>query len=153
MFDKKYQNQKLKIINLVSHKNKHLNNQEKDVSSHTFFKRFINLFNFKFTEKEYLLLEKGFKYNLPSIKKVKSMEVLGVETEFALKDQPNNLPLKFLLPLEPLTLKATLLKIVKTRQIKSTSQVFLVYLVGHVQKGRTCDTRINEHTKFFTQQK
>ena len=83
MIDKKYQNQKLKIINLVSRKNKPLINQEKNFSNHTFFKRFINLSNSKFTP-----IEKGFKYKLPSHNKIKSMETLGVKTDFALKDQP-----------------------------------------------------------------
>ena len=55
LIDKKYQNQKLKIINLVSRKNKPLINQEKNFSNHTFFKRFINLSNSKFIKKEYLL--------------------------------------------------------------------------------------------------
>ena len=42
-----------------------------------------------------MFIETGFKYNLPTINKIRSMATLGVKTRFALKDQPNNLLLMF----------------------------------------------------------
>lgn len=66
------------------------NNETKHFSNHKFFDRFVNLTNVNFTNTETKLLEKGFNHNIQNNNTVLSFETLGVDTELALKEVPNN---------------------------------------------------------------
>ncbi|CAH1100758.1 unnamed protein product [Psylliodes chrysocephalus] len=65
------------------------------ISDHTFFKRFVNLTTTNFSDPEQYLIEKGFKHNIAPKINTSNLEILGIETEIALKDSYNTLSHKY----------------------------------------------------------
>lgn len=85
---KKYLTQSKKLNRLISKPSNEItkNNENSMVfSDHKFYERFINLTNTEFSKDELNLLNKGFNYNI-EIGNKNNLEVLGVETELALKN-------------------------------------------------------------------
>jgi hypothetical protein len=61
-----------------------------------FFERFVNLSNTTFNNKEINLLETGFKFNIKPDFSKNNLELLGVETELALRGVTNNADNKYI---------------------------------------------------------
>lgn len=95
IINKKYLTQRKKLKTLTSKSNTiKLKPCQTTFSDHKFHSRFVNLSKTDFSKNEVNLLEKGFKHNIQNIN-INSLEILGVDTDLALKDTPNNIKYKF----------------------------------------------------------